>query len=63
MKTIRLNVEGIPQEVVDAIREVVDTLRAHFQAKRTAPPPRELPEWPGEVIEPLDRSAIYEDED
>jgi len=63
MKKIELDVEGLPEPMVEALKKMVDALREHFRTKKSEGPPAELPEWPGEVIEPLTREKIYEDVD
>ena len=63
MKTIRLNVEGLPEPFVEAVKTMVKALREHFQAQATGGEltPVKLPVWPGKVIGPLTREEIYSD--
>jgi hypothetical protein len=63
MKTIKLNVEGIPEPFVHAVRKMVDDLRDQLRTRGDDRPPVELPVWPGKVFEPLTRDEIYEDVD
>lgn len=53
LRRIRLNVE--------AIEKTLETPRRDFKEKRHRRASVELPEWPGEAIEPLTREKIYED--
>lgn len=63
MKTIELDVEGVPEPFVQAVKKMVDTLREQFQDKESERAPVELPVWPGKVIGSLTRDEIYEDVD
>ena len=63
MKTIELNVEGVPEPFVHAVKKMLEDLREQLRAGEDERPPVELPVWPGKVIEPLTRDEIYEDVD
>lgn len=63
MKTIEIDVDGVPEPFVQAVKKMVDTLREQFQDKEGERPPVELPVWPGKVIGSLTRDEIYEDVD
>jgi hypothetical protein len=63
MKTIELDVEGVPEPLVQAVKKMVETLREQFRGNEGERPPVELPVWPGKVIGSLTRDEIYEDVD
>lgn len=57
----QINVEGLPEAVVEAIEALVEALRAEFGSSETRGRRVELPKWPGKVIGTLTREEIYED--
>jgi 4'-phosphopantetheinyl transferase EntD len=59
MKTI--NVDNIPEPVIQAIEVVVRTLREKAGDPAGQHPPVELPIWPGGVAGSLSRAEIYQD--
>ena len=54
---------GLPPETAAAIRRLVEALRTDpcGGAARPRLTPADFAIWPGDVIEPLTREAIYED--
>lgn len=66
MRTIPINVEGLPRpviEAVEALARMVEALRRDSVEKTDERPHVELPVWPGKVIGPLTRDEIYKDVD
>jgi len=61
MKTIELDVEGLPEPLVQAIRNMVDALREQWNGKGDTRRPVDLLIKDGKVLTPLTREEIYED--
>jgi len=61
MKTLELDVEGLPEPFVQAVKKMVDTLREQFNGKGDKPRPAGLLVKDGKVLTPLTREEIYDD--
>jgi len=61
MKTIELDVEGIPEPFVHAVRKMVEDLREQLQENKAERPRVELLVRDGTVLTPLTREEIYRD--
>ena len=61
MKTIELDVEGLPEPLVQAVKKMVRTLREQFQGNGGKRRPVELLVRDGTVLTPLTREEIYRD--
>jgi hypothetical protein len=59
METV--DVHDLPEPVVRAIRDMVETLRRQFHQPPEPAGARELPRWEGTVIGRLTRDEIYDD--
>ena len=56
-----IDVEGLPEAVVNALHTVVRALHRQFCERETHREKVELRTWPGNVIGRLNREEIYED--
>ena len=61
MKMTSINVEGLPEPVIEALAQLVEALREQFQAAKEIRPHVDLLVFPGKVIGKLTREEIYED--
>ena len=58
-----LNVEGLPDEIVQALKRTVQAFRERADIRQEAPRRQgDLPVWPGTVLGRLTREEIYEDQ-
>ena len=56
-----IDVEGLPEPVVQAVERMVDALRDQFRDEAGARPKVKLPTRPGKVYGRLTREEIYDD--
>jgi hypothetical protein len=56
-----ISLEGLPEPVVRGLEIVVEMARNLSQGHKDHPKKIDLPLWPGKVIGPLDREAVYGD--
>jgi hypothetical protein len=61
METKGLDLEGIPEPIARGLEIVAQMARGLSENPKQHPRQGELPLWPGTVIGPLDRDAIYEE--
>jgi hypothetical protein len=58
-----IDVEGLPDEIVQALEQIVQALRERVGLGQEAPRRQvDLPVWPGTVLGRLTREEIYEDQ-
>jgi hypothetical protein len=56
-----IDTTGLPQQVVEDIQKLVQTLRDKLARPEPKMPPVKLPLWQGTVLGPMERRELYED--
>lgn len=61
MQSNTIDVSGLPEQVVEDIRKLVNDIRDRLVEPKESLPPAPLPKWEGTVLGRMERREIYDD--